>query len=66
MIDTVTTTGSEIAVTRHAFAWVVRSAGEGPIAVPLRDLSQAQWDQLVQRLGRDTRRRMRVALEGMT
>jgi hypothetical protein len=66
MNDILTAPGREIATTRHAFAWVVRSAAEGPIAIPLTNLTQAQWDQLVQRLGRETRRRMRAALEGMT
>jgi hypothetical protein len=66
MIDVMTATGKEIATTRHAFAWVVRDAVTGPVAVPLTHLTQAQWEQLVQRLGRETRRKMRAALEGMT
>ena len=66
MPNTLSAPGKEIATTRHAFAWVVRSAAEGPIAIPLAHLTQAQWDQLVQRLGRETRRKMRAALEGMT
>jgi hypothetical protein len=65
MIDVMTAPGKEIATTRHAFAWVVRDAAEGPVAVPLTHLTQAQWEQLVQRLGRETRRKMRAALEGM-
>jgi hypothetical protein len=46
----------------EAFAWVARE-GTGPIAVPLSELTRSQWEQLVRRLGREARRRLRAALE---
>lgn len=59
------TDAGDVSTICHSFAWVVRDEAAGPIAVPLRDLTQRQWDQLVQRLGPQTRRKMRAALEGM-
>lgn len=61
---TATATEGDVSTICEAFAWTVRDS-RGPISVPLRDLTQAQWDQLVQQLGRPARRMMRMALERM-